>query len=275
MKSDTISMLRDPNTLEPLQPITGSDNESLINPRTGRIFPAPDGIPVFLDDSNVNGFNRKFKKFYDLCAPIYDEMIKSYLFVRRLGNDEQMRAEYLRELEIKEGARVLEVSIGTGSNIRYLPRNCSYYGLDISWGMLKRCQKNLRKWGCDAELFHGCAEFLPFADESFDVVFHAGGIKFFNDKSRAIREMIRVSKPGTKILIMDQAEKIAEDVLKVPVAKQFFKGLKEMTVAPTDLVPGEMLEKKIDSILQGGCYCLQFRKPTGANEARRSSAAGD
>jgi ubiquinone/menaquinone biosynthesis C-methylase UbiE/uncharacterized protein YbaR (Trm112 family) len=258
---ETIPILRDPLTRDALELIGDINNKCLFNPRTGRKFPVRDGIPIFLDDSEVTGFNRKFRKFYDLCAPIYDEMIRSYLFIRRLGNDEQMRSEYLRELEIKDGDRVLEISIGTGSNIRYLPKQCQYYGVDISWGMLKRCQKNMRKWGCNADIFYGCAEYLPFADESFDVVFHAGGIKFFNDKARAIREMIRVSKPGTKILIMDQAEKTANDVLKVPLAKQFFKGLKEMTIAPVDLVPTEMLDMKISSLLQGGCYCLQFRKP--------------
>jgi ubiquinone/menaquinone biosynthesis C-methylase UbiE len=178
-----------------------------------------------------------------------------------MGDDRQMRIEYLQELEIKEGDRVLEVSIGTGSNLRYLPSGCEYYGLDISLGMLKRCQRNVRAWGQKAELFHGCAEYLPFADDSFDVVFHAGGIKFFNDKRRAIAEMIRVAKPGSKLVIMDQAEKLAEDVLRVPIARQFFKGLKEMTVAPIDLVPAEMLDLRLDPVFNGGCYCLQFRKP--------------
>jgi ubiquinone/menaquinone biosynthesis C-methylase UbiE len=198
-------------------------------------------------------------------------MIKGYLFVRRLGNDEGMRTEYLRQLEIKDGDKVLEVSIGTGSNLRYLPPSCHYFGLDISWGMLKRCQKNLKQWKLDFELFFGNAEFLPFADEEFDVVFHAGGIKFFSDKRRAISEMIRVAKPGTKIMIMDQADKIAEDVLRVPIARNFFKGLREMTVAPVDLVPKEMEDVRLTHVLDGGCYLLEFRKPVGDYAPGRSS----
>ena len=261
MNSDTLEILRDPRTLEPLDCLTGKDGVFLRNRTTGENFSIRDGIAMFLPDSEVRGFNKKFQRFYDLCAPVYDRMIKSYLYVRKLGDDRQMRMEYLKELEIKEGDRVLEVSIGTGSNLRYLPKNCKYYGLDISHGMLKRCQKNVKAWEQEAALFYGCAEYLPFADESFDVVFHAGGIKFFNDKRRAIQEMIRVAKPASKLLIMDQAEKLAEDVLRVPIARQFFKGLKEMTVAPIDLIPTEMLDLRIDSILNGGCYCLQFRKP--------------
>lgn len=263
MQAEDVAILRDPLTLEPLQYFADQGQRSgvLRNAKTGKEFPVRNSISMFLDQSAVQGTNRKFQKFYDLCAPIYDVMIKSYLYIRRLGNDETMRTEYLNQLEIAPGNKVLEVSIGTGSNLRYLPKTCKYFGLDISLGMLKRCEKNLRKWNLDSQLFFGTAERLPFADNQFDVVFHAGGIKFFSDKRRAIQEMIRVAKPGTKIMIMDQADKIAEDVLRVPVAKQFFKGLKEMTVAPTDLVPTEMQDVRLDSVLNGGCYLLEFRKP--------------
>lgn len=265
MQPEEVSILRDPITLDPLQFVSESGPSDrtgvLLNTKTGKRFPVRNGIPIFLDESDVTGSNRKFQKFYDFCAPFYDAMIKSYLFVRRLGNDEKMRVEYLKELEIKEGDQVLEVSIGTGSNLRYLPKTCQYFGLDISWGMLKRCQKNLKKWNVKFELFFGTAEHLPFADETFDVVFHAGGIKFFSDKRRAIKEMIRVAKPGTKIMIMDQADKIAQDVLRVPIARSFFKGLREMTVAPVDLVPKDMEDVKLAYVLEGGCYLLEFRKP--------------
>jgi ubiquinone/menaquinone biosynthesis C-methylase UbiE len=265
MQAEDVTILRDPLTLDPLQYLSdrgkGERSGVLLNTRTGKEFPVRNSISMFLDQSEVSGTNRKFQKFYDLCAPIYDAMIKSYLYIRRLGNDETMRTEYLNQLEIAPGDKVLEVSIGTGSNLRYLPKTCKYFGLDISLGMLKRCEKNLKKWNLDSELFFGAAEYLPFADNQFDVVFHAGGIKFFSNKRRAITEMVRVAKPGTKIMIMDQADKIAEDVLRVPIAKQFFKGLKEMTVAPIDLVPEDMQDVRLDHVLNGGCYLLEFRKP--------------
>lgn len=84
--------------------------------------------------------------------------------------------EYLQELEIKDGDRVLETSIGTGRNIQYLPRTASYYGIDISWGMLKQCQKKGRRQNWDLELFLCPAEGLCFQDNVFDVVYHVGGI---------------------------------------------------------------------------------------------------
>ena len=69
----------------------------------------------------------------------------------------------------------------------------------------QKCQK---KWSAktNLSLIHGSAEDLPFADNSFDIVFHSGGINFFSNKAKvkAISEMIRVAKPGMKILLTNE-----------------------------------------------------------------------
>jgi ubiquinone/menaquinone biosynthesis C-methylase UbiE len=75
---------------------------------------------------------------------------------------------------------------------------------------LKQCQRKTAKWGLNARLFMGAGARLPFKDESFDVVFHFGGINFFNDKAAAIREMARVAKFGTKFVIGDENEALAK-----------------------------------------------------------------
>ena len=115
-------------------------------------------------------------------------------------------------LEVKPGDSVLETSVGTGLNFKYLPRGVKLSGLDLSPEMLANCQANLRRWQMDADLYLGNAESLPFADSSFDVVFHVGGINFFNDRAKAIREMIRVARPGSLLLIADETEKHVKDV---------------------------------------------------------------
>ena len=42
---------------------------------------------------------------------------------------------------------------------------------------------------------------LPLRIIDFGIVHHIGGINFFNDKAKAMQEMLRVAKPGTKILV--------------------------------------------------------------------------
>ena len=45
---------------------------------------------------------------------------------------------------------------------------------------------------------------------AFDVVFHMGGINFFNDKAQALQEMVRVAKPETKFVIVGETEQITK-----------------------------------------------------------------
>lgn len=169
---------------------------------------------------------------------------------------------YLGLLEIKPGDSVLETSVGTGLNFKYLPRGIHRFGLELSSEMLVNCQANMRRWEMDADLFLGNAESMPFADSSFDVVFHTGGINFFNDRAKAILQMIRVAKPGSLILIADETEKHVKGAYEqIPIASAYFKNRKEAVTAPIDLVPVEMREIRLESIWNDRFYALTFRKP--------------
>ena len=171
----------------------------------------------------------------------------------------------MRLLEVKAGDSVLETSVGTGLNFKYLPPGVTLTGIDLSPEMLANCERNLHRWQFQADLFLGNAESLPFADCSFDVVFHVGGINFFSDRAKAIREMIRVAKPGTKILIADETEEHVKALYESgPITNMYYKDRKEPVTAPIDLVPPEMLETHVELLKPMGknrFYVLTFRKP--------------
>jgi ubiquinone/menaquinone biosynthesis C-methylase UbiE len=265
MKPDILSLMCDPSTHDALDLMTepgprGRPREFLVNSKTRRRFPFRDGIPVFLSDEEVSGSNRRYQTLYDHFAPFYD--LSTWLYSRWKGmNVEARLREYLDELEVTPASLVLEVSVGTGRNLRFLPHEAKYVGLDISWGMLKRCRRNAARWKLNLSLCMGAAEYLPFRNEAFDVVFHFGGINFFNDKAAAIREMIRVAKPGTKFVIGDENESLAASYEKLPVAERFYGGRKEAVGVPVDLLPPGMQEVRVKDIAGGDLYCLSFRKP--------------
>jgi ubiquinone/menaquinone biosynthesis C-methylase UbiE len=253
MDPNSLPLLCDPQTHEVLE----LQNNALVDVRSGRRYPLRDGIPDFLD--NVSGQNKKYQELYDRIAAFYDLSEKLYVWLKHQRN---FRRAYLDELEVPSSARVLEVSVGTGANLRYLPSGVALFGLGLSWGMLRRCRKNLQKWRRTAELFHGEAEHLPFRDNVFDVVFHVGGINFFNDEAGAIQEMIRVTKPRTKILIVDETEKVVkEQYEKTPLIGKYFKKRTGVVTDPLLLVPAGMAEVRCKNILEGKAYCLTFRKP--------------
>jgi len=253
MESEVLSLLCDPDTRYSFE----ADEDTLRNTATGRVYPIRNGIPLFV--STLTGPNLKYQAMYDRLAPGYDLAEWLYHAVTRKPN---YRLEYLSELEIKPGDRVLEVSVGTGANLRYLPQAIDFYGIDLSWGMLRKCHKNLKKWGRKAHLFQGEAGRLPFSAEAFDCVFHVGGINFFTHKERAIKEMIWVAKPGTRIVIVDETEKfVREGYQRNPSTKAYFEAGSEKVRCPIDLVPAEMEEVKAREIASGKLYCLTFRKP--------------
>ena len=261
MRKESLSILRSPKTHEHLQLKLENGKEVLASEKSAERFIIKDGIPLFLSDDDISGLNKKYQKMYDRMAPFYDLYEKILTMFMRVDQG-KIRGQFLNELEIKDGSSVLEVSMGTGLNFKFLPGTANYYGVDISWKMLKKCQKNLKKWKMDAELFRCEAENLPFGDESFDVVFHVGGINFFNDKTRAIKEMVRVAKPGTKFVIVDETEKHTKTVYeKTPLMDKFYKNTGENLSVPVASVPAGMLDVQVKNVWGGRFYCLTFRKP--------------
>ena len=88
-----------------------------------------------------------------------------------------------------------------------------------------------------------------------------GGINFFTDKLRAIKEMIWVAKSGTKIVIVDEIEKGGKAASQPATVREQDEMGSEQVRCPIDLIPEEMLEVKARAICNGKMYCLTFRKP--------------
>jgi uncharacterized protein YbaR (Trm112 family) len=257
---------------------------SLLCPRCHRDFPVRDGIPRFLRPEELTGLNRRFTRLYDLFSYVYVPV--SRLFFAFLGGEAKSRREVVDRLELGrreapaaspgravEAAvgRILEVSIGPGVNLPYLIGAAGapeVFGLDISLGQLERCRSYCRRRGFAVELFLGMAEELPFRDESFDGVLHVGGINFFSDKAKAIREMVRVARPGANLVIADESEEGARVYERwIPGFSRMFEGKREPVRAPVDLVPPQMEDVRTHTVWRGLGYCVEFRKP--ATESQR------
>ncbi len=267
MKRTTLDLLACPFCRGCLN-FTGADEKTLragtlTCPRCKKDFPIVDGIPHFIQPEELTGFNRRFSRMYDWFSWAYRAF--SRIAFAYIGMDEETgRREITDRLEPR-GGRVLEVSIGPGVNLPYLMNRSDVgevFGLDISLGQLQRCQSYVAKKGWGVDLFLGNGEQLPFQDEAFDGVFHVGGINFFNNKKSAIDEMIRVAKPGARILISDETEKGAQGYERfIPGFKKSFGGRRLEIVPPLALVPASMQERRVFDVWQGWLYCIEFRKP--------------
>ena len=226
-------------------------------------YPVVDGIPRFVQPQEMTGLNKRFSEMYDWFSwgyRIFSKIAFAYIGM----SEEQARREVTDRLEPK-GGRVLEVSIGPGVNLPYLLGRMDVgeiFGLDISPGQLNRCREYVAHHGWDVQLQLGNAEHLPYQDDAFDGVFHLGGINIFNDKKMAIEEMIRVARPGSRILICDENEKGAQAYERfLPSFKRMAGESREVIEPPMDLVPLEMQEVRVFNVWKGWMYCIEFRKP--------------
>ena len=243
MESELLSLLCDPDSRYAFE----QEGNTLRNVATGRVYPMRDGIPLFV--SSLTGRDLRSQTVYDRVAPFYDGL----LALRRLMNKTpDPRPEYIALLEASFGSRVLEVGVGTGANLPYLPIDTDFYGVDISWGMLRRCRSNLRKWRRDAHLFQCEAGHLPFRAAAFDCVLHSRGIRSFTSPKRAIAEMIWVARPGARIVIV-------EDTPRPLSQNNAAHGANEPFIV--DWIPEEMEQVEVRSLANGTLECVSFRKP--------------
>jgi ubiquinone/menaquinone biosynthesis C-methylase UbiE len=102
------------------------------------------------------------------------------------------------------GARVLEVGSGRGGGASYINRRFnprSIVGIDITANAIDFC---CRHYSTDGLFFaRGDAQLLPFAGNSFDVVFNVESSGYYPDFERFLQEVIRVLRPGGHFLYAD------------------------------------------------------------------------
>lgn len=226
----------------------------------GRVYGIADGIPRFVEPQALTGPNRRFSQLYDWFSPFYD--LYARLAFAFIGGEARCRREVLDRLQ--PHGRLLEVSIGPGSNLPYLtatPGVGDIYGLDISPGQLRQCRRRVARHGWPVELFLGNAEQLPFRDGLFDAVLHIGGLNFFNDRRRAMAEMLRVARPGAKVVIVDEKDQAARIYdLTLPGFRRALDQPRPKLAAPVELAPAAAQDLRVSDVWNGWFWCLEFRK---------------
>lgn len=98
---------------------------------------------------------------------------------------------------------VLDVGCGTGENFEYLGKASSVTALDLSEEMIEEARRRRRQLGAEVRLVVGDAQELPFPRARFDTVVSAFSSCTFPDYVAAFEEMVRVTKPGGRVLLVE------------------------------------------------------------------------
>lgn len=145
---------------------------------------------------------------------MFDGIAHRYDLLNRiisLGIDQSWRRKTVDSLKLPEGGRVLDLATGTADLALLIARRAptsSIVGVDPSTKMLEVGVKKVAEAGLDSRisLREGDAQSLPFEDSSFDGTTIAFGIRNVPDRSLALREMARVTKPTGHIAILELSE---------------------------------------------------------------------
>ncbi len=134
---------------------------------------------------------------FDEVAPKYDRTNT----VLSLGLDRTWRTAVNEALDLQPGERVLDLAAGTATSSAALARTgADVVGCDFSLGML-RVGRAAGHEG--VELVAGDALRLPFRDASFDAVTISFGLRNTADRDLALRELLRVTRPGGRLVVCE------------------------------------------------------------------------
>lgn len=125
----------------------------------------------------------------ELFAPIARDY-QLWSRVLGFGQDPRWRKMMVRDLDLRPGARILDVAAGTGEVTRLLTsRDLEVYSLDQSPDMLSQCAAQ------GGIAIQGRAESLPFPDNSFDGLTFTYLLRYVDDVPGCMQELVRVLKP--------------------------------------------------------------------------------
>jgi demethylmenaquinone methyltransferase/2-methoxy-6-polyprenyl-1,4-benzoquinol methylase len=108
---------------------------------------------------------------------------------------------------VRPGIRALDIAGGTGDLAREFARKAGATGevwlTDINPAMLARGRDRIFDAGLQIPVTQCDAEQLPFPDRYFDLVTVAFGLRNMTHKDRALAEMVRVLRPGGRLLVLE------------------------------------------------------------------------
>ncbi|MEH1968926.1 class I SAM-dependent methyltransferase [Nostoc sp.] len=141
---------------------------------------------------------------YDRGAVDYDAIMKRYWHIER--------EPLIASLQLKPGQTVLDAAVGTGLNLSAYPEGVSVVGVDLSEKMMDEARKKRVSADITFKVADMCN--LDFPDNSFDAAASGFTLCVVEDPVRALEEILRVTKPGAFIAILDYCKSQEPEIQK-------------------------------------------------------------
>jgi demethylmenaquinone methyltransferase/2-methoxy-6-polyprenyl-1,4-benzoquinol methylase len=217
----------------------------------------------------------QIRRMFDAIAGTYDLLNHAL----SLGVDKRWRAKGIASLQPFSPSRILDIATGTGDlaiAMHKALKSEHITGVDISEGMMEIGRRKAARSGCAAHISferQDCLS-LTYADNSFDAITSAFGVRNFEHIEKGIAEMYRVLKPGGHLMILELSHP-----RQFPV-KQFYK-LYAKTIIPgigrlfsRDHMAYQYLPASIQTVPQGEIMAEILRRQGFGNVEVRTFTFG-
>ena len=139
---------------------------------------------------------KKIERVYTSYAGVYDQIFGKVFH--------EGRESIIRNLNVQPDEQILEVGVGTGLALPMYPRHCRIVGIDLSDGMLAKAKERAEAHQLGHVQLHLMdAGAMDFGDDSFDTVVAAYVVTAVPDYRQVVNEMIRVCRPGGRIVMLN------------------------------------------------------------------------
>ncbi len=148
------------------------------------------------------------QRLFNTIAPGYDRLNRIVSF----GLDVGWRRQVARATRPIEATRILDVCTGTADlaiELARFKRGLAHVdGVDFSREAVALGQKKVEALGLRdyVDIVEGDAMHLPFADETFDIVTIGFGFRNIQDREMALRDFLRVTKPGGMFICLEVSQ---------------------------------------------------------------------
>ena len=148
---------------------------------------------------------KRIQEMFDSIAPRYDFLNR----LLSLGIDRRWRRFAVKQIRCAENGRVLDVATGTGDVALEIaartPEMVGIVGVDFSMEMVELGRNKIGRspYAGRITLEVATCEAIPFAENSFDSVTIAFGIRNVVDRLQGLKEMLRVLKPKGRVVILE------------------------------------------------------------------------
>ncbi len=188
-----------PATESPAQPNPngGGTAPAVSNQASAKSLTDSDALAGSVDKSGL-----RVRQMFAGIAPRYDRM--NHLL--SMNVDRWWRRQAVRTLAPRPGDRILDVCTGTGdlalAFARCLRGDAEITGTDFCPEMLEIARSKVPT-GQSIDFSEADTQLLPFADETFDIVTVAFGLRNVEDTDVGLRELTRVCRPGGQVGILE------------------------------------------------------------------------